>query len=345
MDKIKVVYILNHAPNYRDVFLRELGKYVDLTVVSFSGAPIKLKDPDQRTGYKFIELKQKMIFGISYQVKEFTTLTGDYDVLIIGFDTHRPLRFLNLLRNKRVIFAGLIYGRNQRSFMTKIVRKSILSHAEGVLVYSEFVKERLSQEISKPIISFNNTSFNMNDIQPLPFNFKEGELNLIWVGRYKKIKKIESLIELARKYPNINLRLIGPSLEENILLNEADRNISIFPEVYESDLIEHFKWSDAVFSPGHIGLFVMNVARYGRPIFIDSKTRHAPEVQLAKDAGQIFLDFEDKCEVDNLIKRCLTDREYLVKQGARFANVMKGKYTVEYMAQQFLKAIEGKWDN
>lgn len=343
---MKVLYILNNAPNYRDVFLKELGKHVDLTVVSFSGAKINLKDPEYREGYKYIELEYRTFKNISFQTREFSIVSKDYDVVILGYSLRNPFRILNVFRShKNILFAGLIYGRNQGNFISGIMRKFILGRAKGVLVYTEAVKERLAKEINVPILSFNNTSFLKSEIKPLKFEFKSNELNLIWVGRYKKIKKVEALVKLARKYKNINLKLIGPNLAENIVLREDDFNISILGEVYSEDLEKHYEWSHAVFSPGHIGLLVMNTARYGRPIFIDSKTRHAPEIQLAKEANQLFLDFENKEEVDKLISLCISDRAFLIEQGINLAQTMSEKFTVEYMVQQTLKGINNNWNN
>lgn len=344
MQKIKVVYILNNAPNYRDVFLKELGKYVELTVVSYSGKSSNLKDPGLRENYKFIELKDKRVFGISYQLKEFTALNGDFDVYIIGFDIHRPFRFLNLFRNKRVIFAGLIYGRNEKNAITRFARKNIIPLADGVLVYSELVKEKLSKEINKPIISFNNTSFSINDIIPLPFHFKDNELNLLWVGRYQKRKKIERLLDIARRDKRVNLRLIGPGMKENIFIEKNDDNIEVFSEAYDDELNNHFEWSHAVFNTGGAGLMVMNAARFERPIFIDNDSHHGPEIQLAIDASQDFLDFGNENEVDELVKKCITNRIFLIEKGSQLASVMKDKYTIEYMVQQYMKAINGEWE-
>lgn len=44
MKKIKVLYFLNHAPNYRDIFLQELGKHLDLTAVFYPGVLANLKN-------------------------------------------------------------------------------------------------------------------------------------------------------------------------------------------------------------------------------------------------------------------------------------------------------------
>ncbi len=323
--------ILNGAPNFRDRLLKELGKYVDLTVVSFNGKTINLQDPEIREGYKYIELKQKRFLNINWNLKEYTQLSGDYDVRILGYCLRNPFRLLNLIRKKRVILTGLIYG-NSNTFFVKALRRLIINKAEGVLVYSDDVKEKLEKEISKPIISFNNTYFYKEEINVLPNHLNAGKLNILWIGRYQKRKKIERLVEIARKYKDINLRLVGPKMQENIKLDSDDeKNIQIFPAVYDDDeLKSHFLWSNAVFNPSHAGLLVMNAARFGRPIFIDKYSHHAPEIQLAK-------------EVDDLINKCKKHPEFLISKGEELAKIMSEKYTIEYMVKQYLKAIQKKW--
>src|SRR5690606_6985047 len=166
---MKVIYFINYAPNYRDVFLRELGKHVDLTVVSYAGAEANMKDPVERTGYKHICLKRKRIWKFDFNVREYTLANGDYDVIIVGYTLWSTFRMVNLFRsNKRVIAEGLIYGRSNH-FITKILRRVYLNASEGILVYSDLVKDRLKLEVDKKIISFNNTSFFESELVKLDF--------------------------------------------------------------------------------------------------------------------------------------------------------------------------------
>lgn len=344
-NKPKVLYLINFAPNYRDVFLRELGKYVDLTVMFYDGKDAGLKDPDDRTGYNYICLKRKRVLNINFNIKEFTLANNkDYDVIIVGYTLWFPLRMINLFRrNIRTIAEGLIYGRNNGIF-TRFLRKWFLNAAEGVLVYSNIVKEKLQKEINKPIISFNNTSFTKKDISPLPFHFEKDRLNLVWAGRYQPRKKIERLIHIAENDDRIKLRLIGPGIKENIANDNLPSNVEILGEVYGDDLTVYFEWSHAVFNPGGAGLLVMNAARYCRPIFIDNNSHHGPEIQLAKQAGNLFLDFDDGEQVSNLIEKCINNRGYLIEKGQKLCEIMEKEFTVEFMAQQYLKAIRGEWN-
>jgi glycosyltransferase involved in cell wall biosynthesis len=341
MNKVKVVYIINYAPNYRDVFLKDLGKFVDLTVVSFNGKSANFKDPEIRENYRFVELKQKRFLNVSFNFNEFTEASGDFDVIIVGYNLRNPFRLLNLIRRKRVILEGLMFGKND-NFLVTMIRKFVISFSEGVLVYSQMVKSRLEKEVTKPIISFNNTSYTISQIKKLDFQPINQKLNLLWVGRYQERKKVERLIELARRNQNIELRLIGPELNKNLNTNDLS-NVTIFESMYDEELEEHFNWCHAVFNPGGAGLLVMNSGRFARPIFIDNNSHHGPEIQMAIDASQHFIDFSNTNKVDDLVSFCLNNPKELEKLGVQLNSSMKN-YTVEYMSQQYLKAIRGEWN-
>lgn len=342
MKKYKVLYLINYAPNYRDKFLTELGKLVDLTVTSYKGDEANLKDPEVRIGYKYIPLKRIKFLGINFNTKEFTLANHDYDVVIVGYTLWNPFRMINLFRKKkRVICEGLIYGKNN-DFVTKILRKIFINASEGVLVYSEMVKKKLIQETSKPIIVFNNTSYSKKEINPISLSPVNDKLNVIWVGRYQERKKIERLYVLAKEDSRINVRLIGPGIKEAFQNFEPLTNLEIFDAAYEQELYEHFRWSHVVFNPGGAGLLVMNAGRFQRAIVIDIASHHGPEIQLAIDAEQDFIDFSDKTIVNNYIDNLFRNPIKLEDDAKRLCKQMQN-YTVEYMAQQYYEGIKGNW--
>ena len=343
MKKIKVLYLVNFAPNYRESFLRELGKFVDLTVTSYVGLEANLVDPQERLGYKYIPLKRYRVFGFNLNIKEYLLGAKDFDVIIVGYTLWNPFRMFNLLRlHSRVICEGLIYGRSN-SFFTKLLRNFFISRSEGVLVYSDSIKHRLTQETSKPVLSFNNTSYSKNEIVPKcmsPFN---GKLNILWVGRYQRRKKIERLYDLAKNDPRVYIRVIGPGTQEAFAVYPVLDNFEVIDAVYDSGLDDYFEWSHVVFNPGHAGLLVMNAARCGRAIVIDKYSHHAGEIQLAIEANQDFIDFSDKKIVQQYIDGILAEPDYLRLKGKEIAAHME-RYTIEYMSSIYLKAIKGQWN-
>ena len=167
MKKLKVIYFINYAPIYRHKFLTTLAKTIDLTVVSYSGKEVGLKDPADRIGYKYICLKRYRFLKFNFNIKEFTLANGQYDVIIVGYTLWNPFRMINLFRhNKKVIAEGLIYGKSN-NIITRFLRKLYLNKSKIVLVYSKLVYEKLKHEICNEIIVFNNTSFFKKDLIPI----------------------------------------------------------------------------------------------------------------------------------------------------------------------------------
>jgi len=343
MTKQKILYLITHAPNYRDKFFQELGKYVDLTVAAYPGAGSNLQDPSERVGYKYISLRPMKFMGFHFNPKEYFLANGDYDIIIIGFVIRHPFRIMNIFRrNKRTIPAGLIYGKSESKFLASI-RKFLLNRSEGVLVYSNMVRNKLKKEIKSPVRVFNNTSFYENEITPLHGSPVKNNLNIIWVGRYQERKKIKRLYELAKIEKRVDIRLIGPGIKDAFKSYSIPSNFKIFDATYNDGLIDHFRWSHAVMNPGHAGLLVMSAGKFGRPIIVDCNSAHAPEIQMAKDANQDFIDFSCLNKVTQYIDYIFDHPGYLEMKGIELAEVMKKKYTIENMVSQYLKAINGDW--
>ena len=345
----KVLFLLNNAPNYRDKFLKELGKKVDLTVMSRSGKGIDLNDPAIREGYKYIELEGKTFLGINFNPKQFYHASKDFDVIIMGASLREPFLLLNLFRrNKKKILFGHVFNLSMQkeSLIKKAFYKWTWRKCDSFLVHTNYIKNRLSSKTQKPIYSFNNTYFYSSEVEELPFNDFNNGLNLLWIGRYRqenyRLRNITTLIDIAKRNPEkVKLRLIGPGMIEAFANSDLPKNIEIFNEVFdESTLTKHFQWSHLVMNPGIVGLLVMNTARFGRPIIIDKNSVQGPEVQLAIDANQLFIDFDDKNCVDELINDLVGAGSYKLNNwGREMAKVMRDKYTLEYMLSQFLKAI------
>ncbi|AKX51872.1 hypothetical protein AKN92_10545 [Thiopseudomonas alkaliphila] len=265
--------------------------------------------------------------------------------LFTSFDTDTfggKFTSINLFRRKkRVICEGLIYGKSN-SLVTRFLRKIFIESSEGVLVYSNLVMNRLSKETKKPIIAFNNSSYSKLDIKPIALPELNDRLNIIWVGRYQERKKLERLYDLAKLDSRVRVRLIGPGINEIFSEKIALENFQVFSGVYGDELEKHFAWSHVVFNPGGAGLLVMNAARSGRSIVIDNNSYHGPEIQLAIDAKQDFIDFSNLGSVKKYIDSLFEKTNYLQNQANSLTEQME-HYTIEHMAEKYYQAIQGKW--
>lgn len=341
MSKYKVLYIINNAPDYRDKFLSELGKHVNLTVAAYPGAPDNLNDPEVRYNYTYIPLKRFRVLGVNLNLRELTIANGNYDCIIVGFVLNSPLRLLNVFRKKnKVVAAGLIYG-TRNGFLVRFLRRFFLNKVSSVLVYTDKVKNSLESEVSSRVVSFNNTYFYSSEITPLVLPSLQEKLNILWVGRYQKRKKIERLYELARLDLRVNIRIIGPGLSEAFANYPHLENFEIWPASHGAELLKSFEWCHIVFNPGGAGLLVMNAGRMGRSIVIDTKSHHGPEIQLALDADQAFIDFSD---INNCIMYVdkIFDRPSVLQEKSNLLIQHMHDYTIEHMVEKYLKAIKGE---
>lgn len=345
MRKKRVLWILNNVPQYRNVLVEELAKYTDLTLLSYDGAKkFMLKNPESRIGYKYIELKDFNVKGLYLNPKEFIHNRSEYDIIILGFDLKHPFRMLNALyKPKNVIFSGIIFGKTN-SFLIDFIRSFWLNRVSYILVYSDWVKEKIQKlkwKVNSEIISYNNTDVRKIEMKSLPFdNFGSDSLNILWIGRYQKRKQLHHLIELAKRNKKINIKLVGPKIPDILGPSVEGTSVELFEACYGKELETFFQWSDIIVNPGHVGLLAMNAGKHRRAIVVGEQEYHAPEIQLVRESNQWMIDFSKEREIDEFFEKIRLNKELIVKKSDEIFSHIKVKYTVEYSVQQFMKAIE-----
>jgi glycosyltransferase involved in cell wall biosynthesis len=116
-------------------------------------------------------------------------------------------------------------------------------------------------------------------------------------------------------------------------------NFALFPRATGDELLSHFGWCNVVFSPGNMGLLVSTAARFGRAIICDKGSHHGPEVELAKQAGQFFVDASDADVVDQLFSRLLMTPDLIVEKGDQLCLTAKQYYSVEEMVRRHVAIV------
>jgi hypothetical protein len=341
-----VLLVINHAPDYRETFLHELGKQVNLTVVAQPCEDAKLAPPKKRNGYKYIETPAIKLFGLFWQPGlNHIIHQKPWDILCFGTSSRNIDRYVLFLKNpdywNRWIWRGLIYGR-KNNIIINVFRKYFFSRSAALLVYSNEVAVRVRNDYGVNAVSFNNTEVKQQEYREGVFKNNHSEIRMLFVGTYKPRKKIERLIELAGRRRDVKIRIVGPGMEK---LKTPQRNIApgkveIFGRTTGDELNSHFDWADIVVSPGNVGLLVMNAAKHGKGIVIDNKSYHGPEHLLAKETGQPFISFENEKKVDNFIDDLFKNRWKLKKWGNDIQALAKEKYTIEYMALKHVQVFK-----
>lgn len=331
--KPKVLLLLDHAPNYREAFLRVLAQNLNLTVVAHSCSTGNLTPPKERLGYKYYELVNAGLLSNFYS-REFTMLIKNnaFDVLCIALNVRYPYRFVPFMFDKSIrekwIWWGQILGRSNNLLLLKI-KKNLIKRSKGGLTYSEKIVKDIGLQ---NIYSFNNSQYSISDYVKLENSF-DGTLKCLFVGRPQERKKLELLFDLAKINNKVKFRLVGPGMEEYFEEHGSHENIEVYGAASGNQLLEHFKWSNIVINPGHVGLLVMNAACHNRSIIINSSVNHAPEVILAKESNQFFVDFSNLENVSNLFNELIDNSGLMNTKAEELFNKGKESYNIEYMAK------------
>lgn len=334
---MKVLFVLDHAPDYREAFLRYLGSKCNLIVVAQPCKWDNLKPPKLRSGYRYIELSKSYgkTIRFNFELRGIIKLNTP-DIICVALNLRHPFRIINFLSlkkyRKRWIWWGQIFGNNDFTVLVNL-KKLLIKKSAGCLVYTEDIVERLN---IPNVISFDNSQFAEKDYVKLTNNLSMKTFNCLFVGRPQARKRLEMLFDLTSKYDFIKIRLVGPGMKSFFQSFPEHKNIKLFEGATGLELQEHFSWSNLVINPGHVGLLVMNAACHNRPIVIDSEVDHAPEVILAKQANQYFIDFTNEETVNCFFNDLLKNPKQLVEKGEEIFFVAKTKYTIEKMATKHM---------
>lgn len=345
--KKNVLMLLDNAPNYREEFLRQLGRACNLTVCAQPCEPDYLTPPSSRLDYRYVEYvaSRFLIFRFQPRLKDLL-LDPALDLVFVNFNLKRPDRLFYFLFLPKIrpiwVWRGRIVGRIDNRVIGRFLKSAFLRGARRLLVYNDSDADFCHKNYNKKTYSFNNTEVARTDFRN-PVFLKEHCLKIIYVGRFQERKRLGRLLKLAADFPDISIRIIGPScekLKKDLLWSVGLKNVEIFGPLFGEDVNEHFDWCDAVVNPGHAGLLVMNAAKHGKPIFIDSSSEHAPEISLAEEADQYLFDFRDIEAVGSHMLELWTAYDPLVQVGRRLQRIALDRYSIENMVNIHLKVLK-----
>lgn len=341
---MKVLLVLDHAPDYRESFLRQLGNRVELTVVAQPLEPDGLCPPKVRSGYSYVELSSRDLLGFRWQSRLMSLFRGDaWDVICCDLNLRHLARIVSFSfvssARSRWVWRGHVYGKNN-SVLFHVIKKYLLRRGCGCLVYSDIVAERVARDFKIDAVSFNNSQVSIEEFMLGAFD-QHTEIRFLFVGRNQPRKKLFRLIDLVRRHNDIRLRMVGPSMDSLSIPQDLidEGRVEVFGKTMGNELVPHFKWADMVVNPGHVGLLAINAARYGKGIVIDSLSQHAPEYWIAKESCQPFIPFESEAVVDRFIDHIRKNRWKFAQWGEQLQDIAKRKYTIEFMADAHIKVF------
>lgn len=343
---MKTLQIIDHAPDYRESFFRELGRRVDLTVVAQPCVPAGLHPPSDRLGYRYIEIPAGRLGPVCWQsgLRD-VVCNGNWDVVCCDVNLRqisRTFLFLTCGRwRSRWVWRGHVFGRSNSKLLDAL-RGHLLRKSSGCLAYSVPVADEVWKRYGVRARSFNNTQVASDEFKAGIYSDRPKGLRLLYVGRHACRKRLDRLVRLASRRKEISIRLVGPEmgrLEVPEILRASGR-IKTIGRTVGDDLDPHFAWADLVVNPGAVGLLVMNAAKYGKGIVIDSNSRHGPECWLAQESRQPFIPFSEDEDVDRFFDNLFENRRKLKEWGKQLQEVAMRKYTIEYMADAHFEFLD-----
>jgi hypothetical protein len=90
-----------------------------------------------------------------------------------------------------------------------------------------------------------------------------------------------------------------------------------------------------VANPGPLGLQVVSAAKHGRCIVVDNGSRHGPEVSIAREAGQPFINWGNDKEVDTFFHKAHVGEVPLKDLGLALTEYVRAHYTIEQSVKRF----------
>ena len=243
----------------------------------------------------------------------------DKNVVISTFNLRRPHTwlFLLILPWKKWIFWGQAEWTSS-NLLINFLRRILLSLSSGYIAYTPKGKKNLI-DFGYPERKI-SVAFNTLDVPNHRLTI--GGEYLLYFGRLQERKKIELIFPYLREL-GLKMRIVGDgdykaSLVEMTVEQGVENLVEFYAGTYNNDeILEHFSSSACYFSPGHVGLGVVQAFAYGVPVFTLSSCSHAPEFAYCNDENSyLFNNFNDM--VQSLEKLDFDSTEHSKKKSSAY---------------------------
>ena len=338
---MRTLFVINALPDYKESFIRELGKHHEITVIAKPNNGFE--NDFERVGYEYIEVECYSIFGLKIQPRLFYYIFfSNWDKIICSWNIRYIDRLLYFLlyiaRKKKWIWWGHMLGRSDFKY-SSLFRKAFIPMAKSTLIYSDFFKQQLLKEFNYTNIhSFNNSELSLREVRKPEWQ-DSITLNLLFVGRFSERKKLDFFVELAKRNASFEILLIGPGMLENFKSITLP-NFKVLDKIENNKLDSYFNWAHLVVNPGFLGLIILNAARYGKPMLINDISGHGPEISLAYDAHQLFYDFSDLEKISSYLEELKKNKKLLRAKGNFLQKIAIESYNVESMVKVHLNSLK-----
>lgn len=286
------------------------------------------------------------------------TLIGkNFDFIYLHFASHSslPVILLSMLGMKFNIVTHVhggdikyLEGRNRIFFfMKKLIVKKILRISSKIIVPSKYYSRYLQENygVFNNIVIYPSGGVNVNVFKILPILKKSNVIG--YAGRLVKSKNVATLIKSIKKFPQLQLEIVGEG-EELLILKKLvkdiglSRQVNFFPGKSQKDLAEWFNRINCLVYPSSsesLGLVPIEAMACGThvilseiPAFIDLR-----EVGFTFDMSKVyFVNSLEKC-IDSLYKTSKEDLDLSIIANKKLVNSIYSHEIVDKVLKNVFK--------
>lgn len=275
--------------------------------------------------------------------------------IVIVFAAIRHIFIIPFILILRVMGIRVIYwghginlqNKNAYRHMYHLVHKI----SDAVILYSEDLKKYIDKKYHHKVFVANNT-LALGEIPPPMTEEKRKEimeqygietpLNIIFVGRMQKRKRIFDLFEVANiiKRNDIGVILVGPD-SEHILPETLPSGVIHIPALFGNDLKNLMMICDIYCCPGSVGLNIIDALACGLPFITEDIENHGPEIMYLKNGENGMLVPEGRTDLlAERIMMLLHDDELRRKMSESAKLTYKQDASIERMYDGFLRSAK-----
>ena len=252
---------------------------------------------------------------------------------------------------RRTVLWGHAWPRRGRGAATDRLRHLMRILADAILVYTETQARELAEVMpTATIVAAPNALYRASEIAPPE---PLAATDFLFVGRLVPAKKpmllLRAFAAAAHALVGARLVFVGEGLLLEPLQREAER-LGVRARVVFAGhvgarlaLAQIYARAVATVSSGYVGLSATQSFSFGVPMLVARSEPHSPEIEAAVEGeNAVFFESDDEKSLADALIGVWRDSAEWAKRGASIAAVCRESYSVEQMADGFLRACLGR---
>ena len=352
----KLIILQTVTPDYRAAFFENIVSMLGTNFELYAGS--SYFQPTIKSHPSISKNKSKNIFFFNrkllFQIGIWHLIFKN-DLIVLELNpriiSNWIFLFVRRFLRKDTYVWGHAWGRKGISSNTDFLRNLMRKLGNGVIVYTNKQKVELQEKMPKKTIFAAPNSLFLSSKMILNKDTSIRK-NIIFVSRLVPAKKTLSLVKAfangIKSLPSdTNLIIIGEGDEKELIKDFIQRNeltdrVKLLGHISDYNKLKKL-YSEAHFSVsyGYVGLSVTQSFGFGVPMLVSKNENHSPEIEaVIPGKNAVLFNTDDELDFINKIIQVFKNKSYWDNQREEIVTICKEKYSVESMANAFIKLID-----